>query len=205
MIELLIVTALVVTIAAIAFPTVTKSITIFKMKSAMSEVSGLIQNCRSNAVRKSKIKALHFSTKGSQTVIFTQDCKAVDSTGTGCDTANIEKMATSEDQIVYLPDGFKKVDSGAVPVVLEPSEIWNSTTTTAVASTDMAFNARGLPCDPNYSPCETMKGFIYYLSYAPGGSTERFAAATISPMGRIKMCSFNEGSNEWMSLNGAKC
>jgi len=187
MLELLIVAAIMMVIAALAFPTITTTLATIKVRGTMSEISGLVQNCRSLAVRRSKTKSLRLTTVSGMTVMFTQTCSSA-----GC-TANIDNRANGEDETLYLPTGFTAAAKTEAPTTLDPATIWGTSSTPD--DSDIAFNPRGLPCDLDTLPCGAPRGFIKYFKYAPAGRIY-WIALTVSPAGRVKNYYWNS-SNTW--------
>ncbi len=179
LVELLIVLAIIVVITAMAFPSIVQTVGTIRMRGATSSISGLVQNGRSLAVRRSKTKAIHVASINGTTVMFTQNCNAAN-----C-TADIGQMIPGEDAILYLPQGF--VADSTAPT-LEGSDIWGNSASTGTA--DIAFTPRGLPCDLTQTTCVGPRGFIKYFSYSPGGKTT-WIALTVSPAGRIKSYFWN--------------
>ncbi len=187
-VELLIVVAIIVVIAALALPGIQSTLATMTVRNAMGEMSGIAQSCRSLAVRRSKTKALHVVTMQQRVVMFTQTCESA-----GC-TADFDARVNGEDQALYLPTGFELASSGDVPEELDPATIWGNSST--VGTKDVTFNARGLPCDLSTLPCGAPRGFIVYFKYAAPADRTRYIALTVSPAGRIKNFSWND-SNQW--------
>ena len=187
-VELLIVVAIVLVIAALAIPGIQNTLATMAVRNTMGQMSGIAQSCRSLAVRRSRTKTLHVVTMQNRAVLFTQTCESA-----GC-TANFDARVNAEDQALYLPTGFEVASSSDVPGELDPATIWGNSST--VGTKDVTFNARGLPCDLSTLPCGAPRGFIVYFKYAALGSKPRYVALTVSPAGRIKTFSWND-SNQW--------
>jgi len=171
-------------LAAIAFPVLANTIARIKVRTTMGELSGLVQNCRSIAVRKDKTKSVHFATASGLPVAFTQDC---------CQAADISAIIPGEDKPLYLPTGFSVASSG-IPTPLVTATIWGNSSTPA--TTDITYNSRGIPCDLSTTPCSGPKGFVEYLKYRSSGDKDYWIALTVSPAGRVKVYYWND-SNQW--------
>lgn len=178
MIELLIVVAIMMVVAALALPSLQATVARIRLRGAMSEISGLVQNSRSLAVRRSKTKSVHSELKDGLLVLYTQSCDDANCTG---DMAGLIK---NEDQVLYLTSGFQIVQKTDVPEEIDQEEIWGNAS--QPGTKDITFNPRGLPCDLSTQPCGAPKGFIVYLKYAPTNSKPQYIALTVSPAGRIK-------------------
>jgi prepilin-type N-terminal cleavage/methylation domain-containing protein len=183
LIELLIVVAIMMILAALALPSITSTLAAVKIRGAMSEISGITQNCRSLAVRRSKTKSLHVVTTQGVTAFFTEDTSK---------PTDITQRIQGEDEILYLPAGFNLADSSAAPSQLVPADIWGNTAT--LGTSDISFNPRGMPCDLATTPCAAPLGFIAYFNYTPPGQKTYWIALTVSPAGRIKNFYWNGSS-----------
>ncbi|HYH00351.1 MAG TPA: prepilin-type N-terminal cleavage/methylation domain-containing protein [Terriglobales bacterium] len=179
LIELLIVVAILMCIAALALPTMWNVISSSRSKSAMGEVIGVIQDTRSNAVRRNKTKTVHFSETGGRTWVTSTDAIA----GEGA----------QPDKALALPQGMAMVTSPSgdgAPATLDAEAMWGGGTDPV--STEPSFSPRGIPCSFSDSTkkCNAVAGFVYYFSI-----NGRWSAVGISPAGRISAFYWN--GSEW--------
>lgn len=179
LIELLIVAAILMCIAALAAPTMWSVIANSRSRSAMGELSGFIQATRSNAVKQNKMKTIHFTETSGRTWVTSLDT-----------TADADDKP---DKSLPLPPGMQMFESPSgdnAPSTLDAETMWGGGTDPV--TTEPSFNPRGMPC--SYSEgtkkCEAVGGFVYYFSL-----NGRWSAMGISPAGRIRALYWN--GSEW--------
>lgn len=183
LLELVIVIAITIVLFAIALPSMMGILASARVRNTMSELSGLVQLCRSEAIRNNRPISLHFQTVGSEAFAYAKDASITSPTMTSNDP-----MTARDPQ---LPLGYKVVQvtspSGTgAPTALTGSTLWNNSIITP-STTDISFNARGLPCSYTTGvACSTGVGFLYYFTYQPPFGQNRWTAISISPAGRVK-------------------
>jgi prepilin-type N-terminal cleavage/methylation domain-containing protein len=172
MIEMLIVMAIIMVISAMALPNIINSVQIMRMRSTLTEITGLYQQTRRQAVRDSRIYPVKTTTTVGK-VLFYADTSA---TGTGYVTGM---------PAIALPDGMSIV---ATPGTTTGINVDMSN----VVGTLPSFNNRGLPCQyTNAYKCDfiaTVAGnfvpshFVIFLQSSNGGSM----AVSVAPSGEVK-------------------
>jgi prepilin-type N-terminal cleavage/methylation domain-containing protein len=167
MVEVLIVVAIILIISAMALPNIMTSVYTMRMRSSLTELTGLMQQARMRAVRDGQNYQVLTTTMQGRLVFYVDFNH--DST----------YNAANDPFIVAMPPD---VQVSGVPGST------NGLDTTNVITGLPAFNVRGLPCAwaSQYS-CTFMNGanpskYVYYLTTDRGS----FAAITVAPSGRVK-------------------
>jgi prepilin-type N-terminal cleavage/methylation domain-containing protein len=171
MVELVIVVAITLVVAAIAVPQILQATQNFKLRSSASGLSGIIQKARMLAVARNGFYPVLTTTSGGATVAF------IDMNGSG--TMN----TTAENTNIFLPDN----------VVLDPMGSHPSDTTvlnglTAVYSLPR-FNPRGLPCFVASGVCnaDPARMYITFLRQDRPVGGPGWAAINVTPAGRVQV------------------
>lgn len=165
LVELMVVVVIILTIAAVAIPTVMTSVANVRLRSSVSTISGLLQSGRILSVKDNRRYSIHFATLGSSAVAYV-DLNGNDS----------------------LDGGEPQVQVGGTIVQATTLTGVTPLNTAVLGYTpqtgDMAFNARGLPCTPSGSSCGV--GFAFYFTDNRKVGTPGWAAVSITPAGRVK-------------------
>jgi prepilin-type N-terminal cleavage/methylation domain-containing protein len=170
MIELLVVTGIIVTLIGIGIPSMATIISNARLSGGVTNLSGLLQNCRMMAIKENKTKSTHFTVMANGPVAYVKNAADTSAIATADTQAQLGAPLTK----VTLPTG-----PGAPPQ-LTPAQL-----SFTPATTDASFNSRGLPCEYSGGVC-TSKGFVYYFKDTRPLGASRWAAVSISPAGRIK-------------------
>jgi prepilin-type N-terminal cleavage/methylation domain-containing protein len=173
LLELMIVIAMGLVVAALAVPNVLMSVANLRLRSAANSISGVIQDARIRAVKQNS---------RTQLLAVTQDSARL-----MCVDENLNNTCDATERRVQLPNSVTRLTappagSGA------PSSTVDATvgiTSPQVASLP-SFNPRGLPCLFNAGACTTNTGFVIYLAGAQPLGSNSWAAITITPAGRVK-------------------
>jgi prepilin-type N-terminal cleavage/methylation domain-containing protein len=170
LLELLIVVAIALIVTAVAIPGIMNATDAFKLRSAASGVSGLIQQGRMLAVSRNA-----FCRNASGTLY-------VDVNSSGANDAGDVIVGT-----LQLPRGMSLVNTGA------PS----NTTIINGLTPDLGlplFNPRGLPCFG--APCvvDSAKIYVTYVRQDRTLGTPAWAAITVTPAGRVRIWTW-DGTN----------
>src|SRR5262245_25932072 len=159
-----------------------------KLRSSMTSVSGLLQNCRMIAVQRNTTLTTKF-VNGS---IPVNSMKAVVTAAT--DTANspIAADAQVEMEAPISSPGTAPSGGGAPPAITNAVLGLSSDPLYTAPS----FNSRGLPCSYNSGTgqCPTNNAFIRYFKDNRPGGLKGWAAILITPAGRIKRWFWNGSS-----------
>ena len=179
LVELLIVVAVMLVVAAIAAPITLNTLDAYKLRGTVSSVSGLAQRCRVLALQKNTTSHLYFQTINNAVTVY---CKI------NSDTSGLQ----STDPQLMLDTRFS---IGATPSnTLNATTMWGSSGSTFSANSDPYFNSRGLPCSAPSAgaACSTINGYVYYLKYS--SRTTRWAAMSVSPASRMQNWYWNGSS-----------
>jgi prepilin-type N-terminal cleavage/methylation domain-containing protein len=187
-IELLVVLAIGLIMAAMAVPLVRTTMDDYHVRDAMVNAANFTQKVRTYAIQQDVTQRLHYLTVNGQPVLFAENA------------ANTPAKPASTDPQLWLSTQFSIVGAPAgpgAPPQLSGTTMWGSTITPNI-NTDAYFNSRGLPCTPApiTNVCNVTGGFVYYFQYQSGGTT-RWVASSISPAGRIESWFWNGSSASW--------
>ena len=189
LIELLVVVAVMLVVAALATPTLSTTLDSFRMRGTLSSIANMAQRSRTQAIKKNTSQHIHFRTVNNRAVTFVTDVNDAQSV-----LAPVVGDPQLSDQL-WLPTQFAlsaaPTGTGAPPPLTGVS-MWGTALVPNTGPQDPYFNARGMPClpDPVTGVCSPTTGFLYYLRYRRGG-TVRWAATSISPAGRIQSWFWN--------------
>ncbi len=192
--ELIIVVAITLVVAAIAIPRAITAAQDYKLRSTASSVSGVIQKCRMLAVARNALCPTG-STTCSQTGYYAvvnvasggNNYVFVDMDGSKTNNTSLENTS------VLVPTNIVFDETGGPSM---PSTTLGYSTAPYTSPYVAAFNARGLPCIIQASGACTVtgQGYIYYfrLDRSVGGTA--WAVVTVSPAGRAQVWSW-DGAN----------
>jgi prepilin-type N-terminal cleavage/methylation domain-containing protein len=186
LLELLVVMAVMLTIAAFAIPTLTTTMAAYNTRGALTSVAGLTQRCRLLAIKNNTSERMLFGVNaGGQVFVY---CKDLANQGNAVLTTDPQITLTSRMAIPAVP-------TGANPTPLNALTMWGANFGTVASNTDPYFNSRGLPCSAPAAgaACNTISGYVYYLRY--NGPNARWAAISISPAARVQTWFWN--GNAW--------
>ena len=168
--ELLVVLGIIIALVGIGIPSMATIISNARLSGGVTNLSGLLQNCRMMAIKENKTKSAHFTVMANGPVAYVKNAADTSSLLNTDPQAQLGAPLTK----FTLPTG-----SGAPPA-LTPAQL-SFTPVTA----DPSFNSRGLPCEYVSGVCSS-KGFVYYFKDTRPLGASRWAAVSISPAGRIK-------------------
>jgi Tfp pilus assembly protein FimT len=180
LIELGVVAAIMMVIAALAVPSIINAVADFKLRTTATELSGLFQRARALAVQKNNTYAVQQQADAGTNLTTVW----VDLNGNG-------SFDTGEPSLL-MPTNVAVVNTG-FPTGLDKTALGFSADPQA-ATVVPRFNARGLPCVvPNGGgPCSSFSGnapvgFVYYLQQTRSLSGNAYVALAISPGGRMRV------------------
>jgi prepilin-type N-terminal cleavage/methylation domain-containing protein len=176
LIELLVVMAVMLVVAAFAVPSLTNTMDAYRVRSAMNDISGLTQRCRVQSLRKNTSERMYVKTTGGMVQLFCQDI----ATGTGV-------VQSTDPQISLLKQFSIPGTPTGGPTQLTGTTMWGSANAAFAVDSDPYFSSRGLPCAAVGvgTACSTITGYVYYVKYTTRNSA-RWAALSISPAGRVQ-------------------
>lgn len=191
MIELLVVIAIIMVVAAMATPSIMNTMNGIRLRSAASEVAGIMQECRQRAVRNNR----YYTVKPA--VVTGARAAYVDLNYN--DT--FDGGAPAPEPIIQLPQSVAVVNAGAP----NTANLIGQCCTTFVpqnAGILPSFNSRGLPCvgaanpPPANSLCNIRDaggntvGFVYYMNQNRAFGALGWAAVSVTPAGRIRVWTY---------------
>jgi type II secretory pathway pseudopilin PulG len=186
LVELLVVVAITLVIAAFAIPTMSSTMDAYRLRGTMTSLSGLIQRARTQAVKQDLSQRIHFATVNGKVVAFVTSASDTATTPVVGDPNLSEQF--------WLPAQFRipGPPSGG-PTLLTSASMWGTSVPVGNINTDVYFNSRGIPCVPTAGTgvCNATSGFVYYYKYKSNKTTTRWAATSISPAGRIQSWFWN--------------
>ena len=192
LIELLVVIGIIMVVAAMATPSIVNAINGIRLRSAASEVSGIMQQARQLAVRNNR----YYTVK--PTVVTGARAAYVDLNYNSA----FDGGAPAPEPMIQFPQGIAVVSAGA-PNTANLIGQCCATFTPQAASILPSFNSRGLPCvgaanpPPANSACNIRDaggntvGFVYYMSQTRPFGAVGWAAVSVTPAGRIKVWTYS--------------
>ena len=168
--ELLVVLGIILSIIAIGIPSMVTVISNARLSGGVTNLSGLLQNCRAMAIKENKIKTAHFTVMSNGPVAYVKNA------------ADTSLIRTNDTQAQL---GAPLTKYTAPSGLLAPDPLTSAELSFTPSTNDPSFNARGLPCYYAGGTC-TGSGFVYYFKDARPVGASRWAAVSISPAGRIK-------------------
>ncbi len=186
LIELLVVAAIAMVIAAVAIPTISTTMDGISVRGALNNATTTAQRARIQAIKRNTYQRMHFSVCNNRVAIFVTD-------GTDANACPQTNDPLLWEQTWLATDfGIPGVPTGAgAPAQLTTLQMWGTNNGALNINTDPYFNSRGLPCQPIAGAgCANNGGFVYYYQYQKSGRT-RWAATSISPAGRIQGWTYN--------------
>ena len=171
--ELLVVVAITLVIAAMATPTIINSIADVKLRGSANSVAALLQQTRLRAVHDNTFIAMKTTTTGNLQEAY------IDTNGNGSLDAG--------EPLVGLSGTTQFATTGAPSF---PAALLGGTGTTPNVTTTIPYNSRGLPCTVNGSRCDAAtQPFLFYLTDLRPLSG--WAAVSVSISGRTKVWFYN--------------
>lgn len=174
MVELMVVTSVGLLLSAIAIPNMLTVIAVTRLRSNISTLSGIFQDCRMLAVKNNSFMSTHFTTQTEGIIAYVKY---------STDTSALIRT----DPQVELQDPILQYTTPNDPTV---SALDNTLLGFTPQTGDVSFNSRGLPCSYSSGAC-TSYGFAYYFKDTRRTGTSGWAAISISPAGRVKQWFWN--------------
>jgi len=180
--EMVVVVAVILFLAALAIPNFSNILASIHLKSAASDLSGLMQQARILAAKNNAIYGIAYGT--------------INGAGVACVDLNLSNTCTTGEPLVTFNTSVTPASGAPTGTGGQPTAyvlVGDTGTTNYDNTTRLAYSARGLPCAYVSSTCSTPAGgyFVYYLNGArPGGSTG-WAAVVVTRTGRSKVVIWN--------------
>lgn len=169
LLEVALVAAIGMIVTATAIPNMVDAIANMRLRSSLTSLAGVIQNCRMLAVKQNQAMSTHFSPTSTGVVAYVN-------------LASSSSTYTTGDSQVELEAPVIQTTTATGPGA--PTPLASTTLGFTPQTSDPSFNSTGLPCAYSSGLCPN-NGFIYYFhDMRPGGKTG-WAALSISPAGRL--------------------
>jgi prepilin-type N-terminal cleavage/methylation domain-containing protein len=182
--EIIVVLAIVMTLAAITFPIFTRISYNIRLKSAAVNISGLMQQARILAARQNVVYTIAIPVAGGQACI--------DLNGDGSCPSTLPNIRFNAN--VKPATGAPSGSGGApTPYVLSGD---TGGTPNYDNATTLGYSARGLPCAYSGGTCSTPAAgyFVYYLKDPRPDGTTGWGAVVVTRTGRTKSYTWNGAS-----------
>jgi Tfp pilus assembly protein FimT len=179
LLELMTVAAISMTMTMMAVPNMISTVGNVRLRSSMTSLAGVLQNCRMLSVKQNQIMSTHF---------------AVTSYGAGNGVIAYVKKATDANPL-YTTDSQVQLEQPVTRVITPsgtgaPAILQTSVLGFTPQTGDPSFTTTGLPCVYSAGNC-TNGGFTYYFHDIRGTGQTGWAAISISPAGRLKKWYWN--------------
>jgi prepilin-type N-terminal cleavage/methylation domain-containing protein len=183
--EMIVVAAIILFLAALAIPNFSSISANIHLKSAASDLSGLMQKARIMAAKNNAVYGIAYGT--------------INGAGVACVDLNLSNTCTNGEPLVTFSTTVTPASGAPTGTGGQPTAyvlVGDTGTTNYDNATLLAYSPRGLPCAYVSSTCSTPAGgyFVYYLNGArPDGSTG-WAAVIVTRAGRSKVVIWNGSS-----------
>jgi prepilin-type N-terminal cleavage/methylation domain-containing protein len=189
--ELVVVVAIIVVVAGLSIPNLTRAIDTSRIKGAAQTLAAAYQDARIRATQKDTSYQVLISPPG---ILPPQLCIDLDGDGT----------CSAGDPVTTFPRQVRLSNLG-VPFPLNSNLLHFpaiATEQSGAPANSLTWNAMGLPCQRNSStaPC-TAVGWVQHLQLLRANGDVMYAAVTVSPTGRIKTWIFipsGNGNGSWL-------
>ena len=184
LIELIVVVAIILILAAMAVPRLLSTASDISLRYAASDFSGLVQSARIQAVRKNTFYTILQGNLPSGTPAYYLDLPKAG-------------VYTNGDPALPINPAFTVwpgIGSGAPN---EGAFIAGLNFTVNPGGSPASFNARGLPCIAAFNACPQTpgQGFVFFISKAAATGGTPWAAVVINPSGHIQLWTSDVNGN----------
>jgi Tfp pilus assembly protein FimT len=171
--------AIILVIAAMALPKLQQATEGLKLRATVTDINGLVQQLRIQAVRANKSYTLKTlpATAGNGITLW------IDTNGNGALDAT--------EPSIQLPINTALSDGTGGPAALPPNAAIPPYIVANAAT--VSFNERGLPCS-NPPTCNTIAPYLIYFQQTRPSGTPGWAAITVTQAGRVKAYTFTGGA-----------
>jgi type II secretory pathway pseudopilin PulG len=182
LLELMVTVAIIFTVAALAVPRIMTQVYAVRILYSASDLSGLLQRARMEAVRKNTFYSLQRVAGNPVTV------RIIDRNGTAVN--GIPPIVLGNGVDVTYGSG-----SGAPGETAFIASL-NFPTGAAAGTTVPSFSSRGLPCPAAANACVPVagQGFVFFISGTSAAGAVGWTAIAVTPSGRCELFSYS-GTN----------
>jgi prepilin-type N-terminal cleavage/methylation domain-containing protein len=200
--ELLIVVAIILVVAGMSLPSISRVIDNARLKSASQQLASLYQQARIRSTQDNTYYELLSTAPG---VRPAQVCIDLDGDGAcGATEPQIQLPLQVTLSNVGLPVVLDQATLGFSPIGVEGSVMYNQRD---LMVPGLAWNSRGLPCQrtTTTSPCANLTpggavAWVQYLQMQRSTIDTSYAAVTVSPTGHVRTWSYapaSGGNRSW--------
>ena len=190
LLELCIVLAVMLVVAASALPTVMNAMQQYRLRTAARDVAAMLQRSRMRSVRDGR----HYAVQERQVTLagLSYSQLFLDQNESGTYDAG--------EAMVQLPTGVR-FNSASAPALIAATLGF----TPQPSSTALSFNALGLPCVLRNAICTNWDangnavGVVYFLQDSRHAASA-WAAVAVTPAGRARLWRWSAGSSQWLPL-----
>jgi prepilin-type N-terminal cleavage/methylation domain-containing protein len=179
LLEMLLVAAIGTIITVTAVPNMITGISNMRLRSSMTSLAGVIQNCRMMSVKQNQAMTSHFSPQPEGVIVYVKAA-----TDTSSYTATDSQVELQAPVLQVMAPSGPNAPSAISTAVLGFTPVNIST------PVNPSFNSTGLPCAYASGVCPN-SGFIYYFHDMRPQGKQGWAALSISPAGRLKKWFWN--------------
>ena len=182
LLELMIVLAVTVVLGAITVPTMIATFNDIKLRYVATNLSGLLQSARIQAVRTNSFYSIQAGVQAGNPIYY------IDKPGAGYAVGD---RLVPIDPAVTITQGPITAAPNAGPFVASLNF------TVDPAADPPSFSARGLPCVGTPAACPQVagQGFVMFMSRAVGSGNTPWMAVVVNPSGHIQIWSCDKTGN----------
>ncbi len=191
--ELVVVVAIVLTVAAIALPSVSTMMDNFKLRNATADCSGIVQQARSRAVQDSRFYSVYVTSNTSTSRAFVN---IYPQNNDGTSGSSQGTVVDPKDPIVTWGPEIAVQPQGSAPSATALRNSFLPTTSSvvpldgSVSGNPITFGPMGVPCVPvaatGGTVCNNSSGPVAYWLFLQDSRSQAWQAITITPAGRIQ-------------------
>ena len=193
LLELLIVLAILIIIAGLSIPSLMGAVHRYKLRSAGTDFSGLLQQARMRAVQDDRFYSIWPFVAGN----FSQQFVDIYPQGVNGASGNANGTLDPKDPVIAISAEVSQQAQGAAPSTANLSQQFLGTNPSNLtpqdgssAATRVTFGPEGLPCKPKAANggtvCNTTGGPVAYWVFFQNNVTQDWEAITVTPAGRIQ-------------------
>ncbi|MFY9559171.1 MAG: prepilin-type N-terminal cleavage/methylation domain-containing protein [Terriglobales bacterium] len=186
LLEMMIVIAVMMILAAFSVPVLMNTVSDVNLRYSATNLSGLLQTARIQAVRKNSFYGIQPVTLPGGDIGYFVNLKG--------------GVYAADDPIVTLGNQFQVFQGIGSGAPNEGAFIAGLGFTVVPAGVIPSFNARGLPCAPtviNTCPQNPGQGFVLFLKRVGTFGNIRWASVVVNPSGRVQVWSC-DGNGNWI-------
>jgi prepilin-type N-terminal cleavage/methylation domain-containing protein len=208
LLELMIVVAIMLIVAAFAIPKFTTSMRLSRLRGAETSYASLLQLTRTRAVNDDRYYSVYIKTATGTTPqmayadIYPQNVNGTSGNGP---TGNFVAGPPADPMVTLSPEAVPQTAGSAPNTNNLYTSFCSSCATAIIKNTPPTWGPDGLPCAPVVSAggtglvCNSAGGPVAYVAFFQSSSNAEWDAVTISPAGRIKTWYY--GGQVWTPFN----